>query len=118
MKKIIFTLVTTISMLFSSISFASVSQDDTAFLFAENGIALQEMTSNEMAATEGQLFGITMETTTKYLGLAITALKPYATNLFNLLKDKVMTAIQSRLDGFSGGRPVPPVSTDGFGPAV
>ncbi len=100
MKKII-TLAATVSLLFSSVSFASVSQDETAFLFATSNIQVQEISINEMATTEGQLFGLSMESTTKYLGLAFTALKPFAGKAMTSLKNKLVSSIQLRFNGLS-----------------
>jgi len=102
MKNMITALVTSFGLLFSSLSFASVSQSDADFLFSASNVELQEMNNTEMATTEGQLFGITMETTTKYLGLAFNALKPYASKAFNALKDKLIAAIKTRFEGFVG----------------
>lgn len=118
MKKIIFSIIATFSLLVSSITSASVSQNDAAFLFADSNITVAEITTHEMLTTEGQVFGLTLETTTKYLTQAFDLIKPYASNFFNLIKDKAIAAIKARFDGFLGNRPTPTLTNDGFGPAV
>ena len=101
MKKLIIASLTAITLSTSAASFASVSQDDAAYLFGtQEAIEMQIITSTEMAATEGQVFGITLEGIQGYLGDAITYIKPYAKTWALALKDKAIAAIKTRFDAF------------------
>jgi hypothetical protein len=101
MKKIIIASIAALSLSASVSSFASVQQDEVAYLFGtQSAVEMQVISATEMQNTEGQLFGITMETTKKYLGLAFNYVKPYAVNYANVLKEKALTYIKGRLDTF------------------
>ena len=101
MKKLITASITAIALTASAGAFASVNQDEVAYLFGtQEAVEMQLISNTEMQATEGQLFGITMETTKVYLGKAYTFLKPYAVNYANQLKAKAITYLKGRLDAF------------------
>ncbi len=101
MKKFFITFLTAISLTFSATSFASVNQDDSAYLFGtEEAIEVQMISDAEMQATEGQLFGINFETASSILNLAYTYFKPYLGNLLGAFKDKAFDAIKARFQSF------------------
>jgi len=101
MKKMIIASITTIALSASATSFANVQQDEVAYLFGtQSAVEMQMITDVEMKNTEGQLFGITLETTKKYLGLAYTQIKPFALTYANALKDKAISYIKGRLNSF------------------
>ncbi len=74
MKKQILTIAIIASM--SSASFASTNQEDTLYLFGNENVEISLISADEMATTEGQLFGITSETIAKYIAVAAAALTP------------------------------------------
>jgi len=101
MKKIIIASIAAIILSASATSFASVQQDEVAYLFGtQSAVEMQVISATEMQNTEGQLFGITMENTKAFLGLAYNYVKPYAVNYANALKDKAVVYIKDRLDTF------------------
>ncbi len=64
MKKFITAVLTILCLITSAISMASVNTDDNdiAYLFGQQEvIEMQNMSNAEMQATQGQLFGITLE---------------------------------------------------------
>jgi len=114
MKKSIITLITVASLAFSSLSFASVSHDETAYLFGtQEVIEMQVISNNEMATTEGQLFGITTEQTFAFLGKAALLMKPLALSVFNKIKVPVANFFFARVNSFfqtlPGGEALPPL---------
>ena len=101
MKKLLTASLTALALTASASSFASVSQDETAYLFGTQDVIEMQMISNvEMQATEGQLFGITMDTVKTYMGKAIEYIKPFAKSYALKLKDKAITYFKARLDGY------------------
>ena len=104
MKNLIIASITAIALSTSAASFASVSQDDAAYLFGtQSAVEMQIITDTEMATTEGQLFGITMEGVQGALGDAIAYIKPYAKTWALALKDKAVAAIKARFDAYLAG---------------
>ena len=101
MKKIIIASIAALSLSASVSSFASVQQDEVAYLFGtQAAVEMQVISATEMQNTEGQLFGITMENTKAFLGKAYNTIKPYAVNYANVLKDKAIVYITGRLNTF------------------
>ena len=101
MNKLITTLIAFVTVTFSATSFAAVNQDEMSYLFGtESAIEMQTISNTEMATTEGQLFGITLDTATQFLSLAYTYLKPYIANLSVAFKDKAFDAIKARFQAF------------------
>lgn len=99
MKKLLIASCTSLILSLSATSFASINDHEAAYLFGtQSAIEIQVLSNTEMAATEGQLFGITMETTSYYAGLAYNALKPYLSKIFNQLKDSALNAIKARFN--------------------
>ncbi len=124
MKKSIITFITVASLAVSSVSFASVSNDETAYLFGtQEAIEMQVISADEMATTEGQLFGITVEQTFLLLNKAAGLLKPFALPLFNKIKVPVANFFLKRVNAYfqtlPGGSELPPlVATNEPAPAT
>ncbi len=101
MKNIVISSITAIALSASATSFASVNQDEVSYLFGtQEAVEMQVISDAEMQMTEGQLFGITNETLKGYLGSAYTYIKPIALEYANQLKDKLVTYLKGRIDGF------------------
>ena len=104
MKKLVIASLTAIALSTSAASFASVSQDDAAYLFGtQEAVEMQIITNTEMATTEGQLFGLTIEGLQGALGDVVEYIKPYAKTWALALKDKAVAAIKARFDSYLAG---------------
>ena len=92
MKKIIISLLTAISLTASAMSVASVSNDETAYLFGtQSAVEMQVISSDEMLMTEGQLFGVSFEFLGAYLDKAAIIIKP----IFASAKVELSAAFQA-----------------------
>jgi len=104
MKNLLIASVTAIALSTSAASFATVNQDDAAYLFGtQEAVEMQLISTTEMATTEGQLFGVTLEGLQGYLNIAIEKLKPVAKDYALKLKDKAVAAIKARFDAYLAG---------------
>ncbi len=107
MKKIIIASITALTLSASAGSFASVNQDEVAYLFGtQEAVEIQFISNAEMQTTEGQLFGISNDMLKGYLNAAYLYIKPIALDYANQLKDKAIAYLQGRLDGFLNGNNV------------
>ncbi len=101
MKNIVIASITAIALSASATSFASVNQDEVSYLFGtQEAVEMQVISDAEMQMTEGQLFGITSDTLKGYASLAYIYIKPIALDYANQLKDKLVTYLKGRIDGF------------------
>ncbi len=104
MKKIIIASISALTLSVSASSFASVNQDEVAYLFGtQEAVEIQLISDAEMQITEGQLFGISNDLLKGYLTSAYTHLKPIALNYANQIMDIILAYLRSRLGGFLGG---------------
>ncbi len=81
----------------SSASFAAVNQAETTFLFGSEAVEMQTISATEMAATEGQLFGISSEVVSKYIAVAATALAPVLQGLSKSIGEGITDGITNSI---------------------
>ena len=81
----------------SSVSFAAVNQDEATFLFGQENVQMQTISANEMATTEGQLFGISSEVVSKYIAVAATALAPVLQGLSKSIGEGITDGITNSI---------------------
>ncbi len=91
MKTPIIAFFTLLSLSLSSFSFASnITTEETNYLFgAEERIEMQAISDNEMETTEGQLFGITIESTLAYMDKATQSLNPLTLSIYNKVREPI-----------------------------
>ncbi len=114
MKKQLITLMAVISISFTSFASASTQNDDVAYLFGtQDAIEMQVISTDEMAMTEGQLFGITTDQTISYLLSAAKLLKPTALALFKKIEVPLVNFFLKRVNAYfqtlPGGSDLPPL---------
>ena len=101
MKNFIIASLTAITLTTATASFATINQNDAAYLFGtQEAVEMQVMNTTEMQTTEGQLFGLSLEGLQGSLGDAIAYIKPYAKIWAGALKDKAVAAIKARFDSY------------------
>jgi len=81
----------------SSASFATVNQTEVSYLFGTEAVEMQSISSDEMAKTEGQLFGISSATVAKYIAVAATALGPVLQGLSKTLGEGITDGITASI---------------------
>ena len=110
MKKTIIATLAALSLTASAMTVAAVSNDETAYLFgAQEAVEMQVISSDEMAMTEGQLFGVSFEFLGTYLDKAAIIIKPIFASAkielsaaFQAIKAAASVAIASQISGALG----------------
>jgi len=103
MKKLIIT-TALIATMTSSASFASVNQDEVSYLFGNESVQMNVISADEMATTEGQLFGITSETVAKYIVVAASALSPKLKAISNSIAQGIADGVTRSIKNFAINR--------------
>ena len=111
MKKTIIATLAALSLTASAMSVASVNSDEAAYLFGtQEAVEMQVISTTEMQATEGQLFGITFELLGSYLDKTIEIVtpilapaKPHLSAAFQAVKSAALIAIATRFSDFLSG---------------
>ncbi len=96
MKKIIISTLAALSLTASAISIASVSHDETAYLFGtQETVEIQVISTAEMATTEGQLFGTTFEALGGYIDTTLAIVVPIVGPILAPAKQHLAAAYQA-----------------------
>ena len=95
------TLMAVISISFTSLASANVQNDEVAYLFGtQDAVEMQVISADEMAMTEGQLFGITTEQSIDFLLASAGKLKPFALALFKKIETPLVNFLLKRVNSY------------------